>query len=294
MDSTWDCVVVGGGAAGLSAALVLGRARRRTLVVDAGGQSNLAAHAMGGLIGQDGRPPADFYADGRAELAAYPSVEVRAGEVTGGTVHDGAVVLELAGGGREAARHVLLATGVDYRYPDVPGAAERWGGSVFHCPFCHGWEVRGGALGVLGGGEEAGHRAQLLRMWSDDVTVFANGDAVPSLDPGIMVDARPVARLRGEGDALESVVFEDGAQRRCDGLLVAVTLHQRSALAQQLGVAVADGPMGAMIEADAWGRTSVPCVSAAGDASVQPPSLVNAIASGSTAAAGVVQRLSVQ
>jgi thioredoxin reductase len=264
MDATWDCVIVGAGAAGLSAALVLGRARRRTLVVDAGGQSNLAAHAMGGLIGQDGRAPAEFYAHVRAELGRYPSVEVRTGEVTG----------------------------AEYRYPDVPGAAERWGGSVFHCPFCHGWEVRGGALGVLGGGEEAAHRARLLRMWSDDVTVFADGEAVAPVGAGIAVEQRRVARLRGPGEALEAVVFADGGERRCDGLLVPVTLRQRSALPEQLGVAVVDAPMGAVIEADAWGRTSVSCVSAAGDASVQPPSLVSAIASGSTAAAGVVQRLS--
>ena len=137
MDSTWDCIVVGTGAAGLSAALVLGRARRRTLVVDAGGQSNRPAHGIGGLLGHDGRPPADFYAAGREELTTYPAVELRSGEVVGGERREAGFVLELADGAREAARRVLLTTGMDYRGPALPGIEERWGRSVFYCPFCH-------------------------------------------------------------------------------------------------------------------------------------------------------------
>src|SRR5258708_21001890 len=121
MDTTWDIIVVGAGAAGLSAALVLGRARQRTLVVDAGRQSNLVAHGIGGLLGQDTRPPADYYAAGSAEIAAYPSVELRAGEVVGGERDDdGNFALELADGSLERARPVLLATGMDYRYPELP------------------------------------------------------------------------------------------------------------------------------------------------------------------------------
>ena len=149
MEQPWDCIVVGAGAAGLSAALVLGRARQRTLVVDAGNQSNRAAHGIGGFLGQDGRPPDAFYAASREELAAYPTVELRSGEVLGGAPDEGGFVLELAGGTREATRRVLLATGMEYRLPALPGVAERWGRSVFHCPFCHGWEVRDRPLGVL-------------------------------------------------------------------------------------------------------------------------------------------------
>ena len=149
METTWDCIVVGAGAAGLSAALVLGRARQRTLVIDAGGQSNRDAHGIGGLLGNDGRPPAEFYAAGRDELAAYPTVRLRSGEVLGGARRGAGFVLELADGSREVARRVLLATGMDYRFPALPGIVERWGRSVFHCPFCHGWEVRDQPLGVL-------------------------------------------------------------------------------------------------------------------------------------------------
>ena len=127
MKKLWDCIVVDACAAGLSAALVLGRALQRTLVIDAGGQSNRDAHGIGGLLGHDGRPPAAFYAAGRDELAAYPTVELRSDEVLGGERHDAGFVLELGDGSREAARHVLLTTGMDYRFPALPGIAERWG-----------------------------------------------------------------------------------------------------------------------------------------------------------------------
>lgn len=299
----WDCIVVGGGAAGLSAALVLGRARQRTLVVDAGEQSNRPAHGIGGLLGQDGRPPDAFYAAGREELATYPSVELRSGEVVGGECRDGGVVLDLAGGGREATRRVLLATGMDYRRPALPGIEERWGRSVFHCPFCHGWEVRDRPLGVLDRGATGAQRALLLRVWSDDVTLYADGPA--ELDPGdsarlraagVDVDERPVAGLRGPGDTLTAVAFEDGTERRCGGLLVPVILHQRSELADQLGAVLTSvGPVVAnAVEVDESFHSSVPGVSAAGDVSGRMPSVANAIAAGSSAAAMIVHGLATE
>jgi len=300
MDTTWDCIVIGAGAAGLSGALVLGRARRRTLVIDAGAPSNRFAHGIGGLLGHDTRPPAEFYAAGREELTAYPTVELRSGEVLRGERDGDGFVLELAGGAREATRRVLLATGMDYRFPALPGIEERWGRSVFHCPFCHGWVVRDAALGVLDRGASALHRALLLRMWSDDVTVFADGPAELDADErrrlaaaGVTIDERPVAGLSGPADTLTSVVFADGSERACGGLLVPVTLHQRSSLAQDLGAAVAEpGPVVAdALQLDAKSCTSVPGLFAAGDASVQMPSVVNAVAAGSTAAAMIVQSL---
>src|SRR5919106_185603 len=162
-----DAERVGGGAAGLSAALVLGRARRKTLVIDAGNPSNAVAHGIGGLLGSDTRPPADFYAAGRAELVAYPTVELRAGEVVAGERKETSFALRLADGSSAYARRVLLATGMEYRLPELPGIAERWGRSVFHCPFCHGWENRDKALGVFRRGG-----ALLLRAWGDDVTLL--------------------------------------------------------------------------------------------------------------------------
>jgi thioredoxin reductase len=297
VNEPWDCIVVGGGAAGLSAALVLGRARRRTLVVDAGLQSNRFAEGIGGLLGQDGRPPAAFYAAGREELAAYPSVSLRAGEVTDGERRDGHFVLQLADGTSETARRVILATGMDYRYPELPGAAERWGRSVFHCPFCHGWEVRERPLGVLDRGESGARRALLLRAWSDDVTLLTDGpaelgeaDAESLRAAGIAVDEREVAELTGPGDELTEVVFADGSRRACGGLLVPVTLHQRSPLAERLGAALAEpGPIVVdAVQADARLRTTVPGVAVAGDASIEMPSVANAVAAGSMAAAMIV------
>ena len=300
MDAPWDCVVVGAGAAGLSAALVLGRSRRRTLVVDAGAPSNRTAHGIGGLLGQDGRPPGDFLAAGRAEVAAYPTVELRAGEVAGGTADGDGFALTLADGTRERARTVLLATGMDYRRPSLPGIEERWGRSVFHCPFCHGWEVRDRPLAVLDRGTSGLHRTRLLRLWSDDVTLLADGPAGLAPDEravldaaGVAVDERPVAGLRGPGDTLEAVVFADGTERPCGGLLVPIRLHQHGALAAQLGVdAAPPNPMAA--DAVALGSmfaTNVPGVFAAGDLGVMPPSVPGAVASGHGAAAAVVQRL---
>lgn len=300
MDTTWECIVVGGGAAGLSAALVLGRARRRTLLIDAGRQSNRTAHGVGGLLGHDGRPPDDLYAAGRSELAAYPSVRVRAGEVVRGERSDDGFALELADGTREVGRRVLLATGMDYRFPDLPGVAGRWGRSVFHCPFCHGWEVRGRALAVLDSGETGVPRALLLRAWSDEVTLLTDGpagmgagDAARLRAAGVAVDERRVAGLIGPDDGLAAVAFVDGGELACEGLLVAVTMHQRSPLAAQLGAAVAGAtPIHAdAIDVDAAFGAGAAGLYAAGDLVGGMPSVANAVAAGSNAAAHVVHSL---
>jgi thioredoxin reductase len=293
----WDCVVVGAGAAGLSAGLVLGRARRTTLIVDAGEQSNRVAEAVGGFIGADGHPPAELYERARAGLDPYGSVELRPGSVIAGSRDSDLFLLRTEAGSIERARTVVVATGMEYRPPDVPGIAERWGRSVFHCPFCHGWEVRGGRLGVLDSDEGAVHRGLLLTSWSDDVTVYTNGDPEPT-DPalaaaGVAVDTRPVAELAGAGAELDAIRFADGDERACDALLVPVTMHQRTALATQLGAGIAEaGPIAAdAIRADERGITTVSGLFAAGDITGRMPSVANAVASGSNAAAAVVQHL---
>jgi thioredoxin reductase len=300
MSSKWDCIVVGGGAAGLSAALVLGRARHRTLLVDAGGPSNLAAEGIGGLLGHEGRPPAELYALGRAELEAFPTVELRDGTVEGGERVDGGLALDLAGGGRELTRRVILATGMEYRKPDLPGLEPLWGRSVFHCPFCHGWEMRDRALAVLGGGPGGLHRAVLLRRWTDDVMLlsdgppeFDDGDRERLSAAGVEVDERPVARLIARDGTLAAVEFADGSTLAREGLLVPVTLTQRSSLAERLGAEPAEpGPvvMDALV-VDTMFRTTADGVSAAGDASAQLQQVAGAISAGSLAAVGVVQSL---
>jgi thioredoxin reductase len=299
VDDLWDCIIVGGGAAGLSAALVLGRARQRTLLIDAGGQSNLPAEGVGGLLGHDGQSPTALYAAAHRELAAYPTVAVRQGEVVSGSRFEGRIDFRLLDGSQCRARRVLLATGMDYERPAVAGVDVRWGRSVFHCPFCHGWEVRDRALGVLDSGQSGAHRALLLREWSSSVTVYSNGpadlddvDARRLRTAGVIVDDRHVVKLCGPGTSLTAVRFADRTERICDGLLVPVTLKQRSPLAAQLGVELADpGPVAFdAVRVDATNRTSVPEVYAAGDTTTMP-SVANAIASGSVAAAMIVHDL---
>ncbi len=296
----WECLVIGGGAAGLSAALVLGRARKRTLVIDAGRQSNRAAHGIGGLLGHDGRPPAELYELGRKELEQYPSVEVRSGEVRIAKRCGTGFQVELADGTRERVKRVLLAMGMDYRPPELPGLEEIWGTSVFHCPFCHGWEVRDQPLAVLAEGERAVHMATLMRGWSDDVVLLTGGSG--GLDAehraglsgaGVTVDDRQVAGLASERGELTAVVFADGSRLPRRGLLVPTTLHQRTDLAAQLGVKfAAAGPVSVdAIEVDAMSRTSVPGVFAAGDVCAQMPQVAAAVSAGSLAAVSVVQSL---
>jgi len=300
MDGGWDCVVVGGGSAGLSAALVLGRARRRTLLLDAGEQSNLAAAGIGGLHGHDGRSPAELYESARAEIAAYPSVEVRTGE----TVRDArrappGFELELQGSSSVGARKVLLAMGMEYRPPALPGVRERWGGAVFHCPFCHGWEVREKRLGVLGSGATGTQKAILLRAWSEEVKLLTDGDRELGAEErarldaaGVEIEERPLERLLGEGRNLAAVEFRDGSQVKLEGLLVGVSLHQRSDLASRLGTAFVSNPLSEeAIEVKAKFETGVSGLYAAGDACLPMPSVANAVASGSTAAAMIVQAL---
>jgi thioredoxin reductase len=291
---TWDCAIVGGGAAGTSAALVLGRARRRTLLLDAAAPSNLAAPHVGGLLGHDGTPPADLYALARRQLEPYASVVRRPAEVVAGTREDGVFHLELRDGEPALARRVLLATGMAYELPDLPGVRELWGDTVFHCPFCHGWELRDRPLAVLGRGESGRFRALLLRGWSDDVVLLTDGpgelgptDRARLESAGVRVDERPVAGLvdcsaHGAcGRHLEAVRFADGTTLPRAGLLVPVTLRQRSDLAARLGAETTEA---GTVGANANGETSVPGLFAAGDLTARIQQVVSAAAAGANAA----------
>jgi thioredoxin reductase len=265
----WDCVVVGGGVAGLSAALVLGRARRRTLVLDRDGQSNRPADHVGGLLGNDGTPPDELYARAREELAAYDAVVLQHAEAVDARADGDDFVVAVGDDGHEVqARALILATGMDYEVPDVPGFREHWGRAVFHCPFCHGWEVRDRRLVVYGDGEIADRQAALLKAWTDDVTVVDPGD---------------VAGLRVDDGVLQAVVRHDGSEVPCDGVLIHAPLRLRGALPERLGLALTDN---GLVAVDAFAHTSVPGVYAAGDLAVAPQQV--AVALGSGHLAGVV------
>jgi thioredoxin reductase len=167
---THDVAIIGGGPAGLSAALVLGRARRRVIVIDAGTPRNAAASHMQGFLSRDGTPPAAFLRAARAEVQLY-GVELVDDRVVGATA---GFALGLSGGRTITARHLLLATGATDELPNVPGARERWGRDFLHCPYCHGWEVRGQPLGVLSTGPGSVEHAHLLRQWTDDLILFTH------------------------------------------------------------------------------------------------------------------------
>jgi thioredoxin reductase len=278
---------VGGGAAGLSAALVLGRARQDVLLVDAGNQSNRPAHAIGGLLAQEGTSPAALYAAAHEQLAQYPSVAVRRGEVDS-IERDGDGFRARVADADVRARRVLLAMGMEYAVPDLPGVAERWGDRVFHCPFCHGWEARDGRLALLADGEGAMIRALLLRGWSDDVVLLGTVDdaARAKLDAaGVPVDDRPVAAITGDG---ATVVFADGSELERDAVMAEAPLRQRSTLAADLGLELT--PAGA-IKVDTFARTSLRGVFAAGDVAGTHAQVSTAIGAGAAAGGFIRQDL---
>ena len=211
-NARYDVVVVGGGAAGLSAALVLGRARRRVVVVDGGAPRNAPAAHMQGFLSRDGMSPAELLAVGREEAAAY-GVEFISGHVI--SVEPGFVV-SLDDGETLTARRLLIATGATDELPSIPGLQERWGRDFLHCPYCHGWEVRDQPLGVLGTGPSSVEHAQLIRQWSDDLIFFAHTYELTDTERE-QLEARGIrivdAEVRGivvEEDRLRGVVLGDG------------------------------------------------------------------------------------
>ncbi|MFT3877196.1 MAG: FAD-dependent oxidoreductase [Propioniciclava sp.] len=260
--NSWDVIVAGGGPAGLSAALMLGRARRRTLVIDAGSPRNRFAAHMHGVLGQEGVPPGELLDRSWDEVAGY-GVERLSGAVMGVEREPDGLRITTTDGAVLRARALIVATGLTDELPAIPGLAERWGVTVLHCPYCHGWEVRDQHLGVLTTSPLGLHQAELIRQWSDRVTVFTAG--LGSLEPetaerlrarGIVLEPEPVVGLLGEGTALESVWLRDGRQVRMDALFTAGTPRPRDDFLAPLDLARTDTPWGSFLAVDAMGQTS--------------------------------------
>ena len=289
-----DVAIIGGGAAGLSAALVLGRARRRVLVIDAGTPRNAPAAHMQGFLSRDGTPPADLLSAARAEVRHYgvELVEDRVIDATAG------FAVRLAGGRTIEARHVLVATGAADQLPDVLGARERWGRDFLHCPYCHGWEVRDQAIGVLGTSPHSITHAHLLRSWSDDVTFFPHTQTV-SAEERATLDARDIVVVDGlvaevvvTDDRLRAVLLADGRVVERDALFIrpAVVAHEGSPAAL-LGRELQPG---GLVRVDAEGRTSVPGVWAAGNATNPRAQVITAAGEGSAVAIAINTELVAQ
>lgn len=282
-------MIVGGGPAGLSAALVLGRARRSVLVVDEGRPANAAsAHAIGGLLAQAGVAPAELRREGREQLAGYDSVDQRADVVVDADRGPAGFTVRLGEGGSARARSIVLAHGLRYEPPPLPGIEGLWGNTVFHCPFCDGWEVRDLPLAFHGNGSDAAHSALFLSNWSRDVVLCTDGPAQvdekrAALDAaGVRVREEPIRSLVGSGGALERIEFMAGPPEHREALFVRTRRDQPNGLAAALGCNVSDG---GTIIADGDGRTGVDGVYAAGDTATEHSrSVANAIGTGSRVA----------
>ncbi|PWI20067.1 thioredoxin reductase [Streptomyces sp. Act143] len=287
-----EVIVIGGGAAGLSAALVLGRARRRTLVVDAGEHRNAPSAHLQGYLSRDGMSPAEFLATGREEIARYGVglVRDRVVEVSRGF----GVTLE--SGRTLRARRLVIATGLKDELPEVPGVAERFGRDVLHCPYCHGWEVRDRAFGVLATTPLSVHQALMVSQWSKDVTFFLHTVAAEELSDedlrrlaaaGVKVVPGEVAGLRVEDDRLTGVRLADGSVHAREVLFTAPRAVPQNGLLVQLGAELNETPFGAYPVVDATGQTTVPGVWAVGNAMGFAEQVINAAAGGYRAGATI-------
>ncbi|GGT08939.1 NAD(P)/FAD-dependent oxidoreductase [Streptomyces griseoviridis] len=295
-NEAYDVVVVGGGAAGLSAALVLGRARRRALVVDAGEPRNAPAAHMQGYLSRDGMPPAEFLAAGREEVASYGVEQVRDRAVAV-TRDDGGFAVELAGGRRVRARRLIVTTGLKDELPEIPGVAERFGRDVVHCPFCHGWEVRDERFGVVASTPLSVHQALMVTGWSDDVTLFLHTVEESELSDqdlrrlaaaGVKVVPGEVAGLVVDDDRITGVRLADGSVHERSVVFVAPRAVPRTGLLEQLGAELTETPFGSYPVVDASGQTSVPGVYTAGNAMGFGEQVVHAVSGGYRAASAVV------
>ncbi len=298
----YDVVIVGGGAAGLSAALVLGRARRRVVVVDAGQPRNAPAAHMQGFLGSDGLPPAELLAHGRTEVAGYGvdqgtgtvSRITRHGTTTGSahSLHEFQVAL--VDGTTLETRTILVTTGLRDQVPDIPGVRERWGRDLLHCPYCHGYEVADQPVGVLAGEPattaEALAHAHLIRQWSDDVVLFANGATLTAAQReqlvaraiGIVDD--PVVSLAVDDDHLTGIVIDGGRIVPRAAVFVRPQFVPNDTLLVDLGCTVRDN---GWVQVDPTGATTVPGVWAAGNATNPRAQVITAAGEGSAAAIAI-------
>lgn len=292
-----DAVIVGAGPAGLSAAQMLGRARRRTLVIDADAPRNRFADHMHAVVGFDGSTPAELRRRGRVEAEAY-GVAFASGRVERIAEIDGGLEVVVGGSsGPITTRALIVATGVSDRLPDIPGLAERWGRTVLHCPYCHGWEVRDRRIGVLATSPMSLHQIELLRQWSPDVVAFtaALGDLDAEvterlLARGIHLVASEVVAVTGPdgpGGAIGAVVTADGRVTPIDAIFTGGKLEPHDGFLADLDLVRAEGPVGSFIAVDASGATSHPHVWAAGNVVTPMGNVPLSMGAGSMAGAAV-------
>lgn len=282
--TTFDAVIIGGGAAGLAAAVALARSLRSVLVVDAGSPRNAPAEGAHNVLGQEGISPLELVTKGRAEARGY-GAHIRDGWVSGVRRPPGVEVafeIDIATDDQPCetvtARRILFASGLVDELPEIPGLAEHWGTSVLHCPFCHGYEVAGKRLVVLATAAHAAHPILLFAQLSDDVTIVMQGSAESGVEfadedrqrfdaLGLRIVAQPATGIVAEAGTLSGVTLADGSTIPADAVIVTPRFSARTELFRSLGGEVADDGFGDYIPVDMGGRTAVPGVWAAGNAS---------------------------
>ncbi len=293
--ATYDVVVVGGGAAGLSGALTLGRARRSVLVVDASEPRNAPASGVHGFLTRDGTNPSELLEAGRAEARRYDA-RVIEGRVAWAAAVEGGFTVDLEDGRRVGARRLLVTTGLVDELPDVPGLRERWGRDVLHCPYCHGWEVRDLPIGVLALNSWAAHQALLFRQWSADVTLLLHTASRPTDEEAEKLAARGIAVVEGEVASLEIVEDHLAGVRMGGGEVVALRalaimprVVTRTEMFKGLSLETTGHPsgLGEHVETDATGLTEVPGVWVAGNVADLAETVVGAAAAGVRAGAAI-------
>ncbi|KAA6182808.1 NAD(P)/FAD-dependent oxidoreductase [Pseudomonas veronii] len=283
-----DVIIVGGSYAGLSAGLQLARARRKVLVIDAGLRRNRFAATSHGFLGQDGQAPGIIAAEGRSQLMEYPTVTWVQDSVVQAEAEQGGFSVRTQCNGGFQAKRLILATGVVDELPGIDGLQERWGKRVFHCPYCHGYELGQGRIGVLATSPLAMHHALMLPDWGS-TTLFTNGVFTPNAEQqaqldrrGVSVESAAVTRISGERADLE---LADGRIVQLDGVFI-MSRTRLSPLAEQLGCGRGDGPTGPYLHTDETRQTSVAGVFACGDASLAAGSVALAVAEGVRAGVG--------
>lgn len=276
----------------------LGRARRRVLVIDAGLPRNRFAHAGHGFFGQDGKPPYAILEEAASQVRAYPTVELLKGEaLMARKLEDGSFAVTVTGDRERLGRRLILATGVRDELPSIPGLSERWGVTVLHCPYCHGYEVRDQALGVLAVHPMSAHQATLIPDWGP-TTYFTQGEFEPDAEQltrfaarGVTIERSPIVALLGASPVLEAVRLSDGRILPLQALFTASKTHLASPLAEQLGCTLEAGFTGPYLRVDDWKQTTLPGVYAAGDAASPMHNATFASAAGVAAGVGAHQSL---
>lgn len=295
--SEWDVIIVGGGSAGLSAALMLGRSRRRVLVVDGGEPRNRFSEHMHGVLGHDHSSPLDLLAAGRAELTRYDDATVESGTVVSATPLDTDAIgfeVELASGERHTARRMLLATGLRDELPDIPGLAEQWGRTAALCPYCDGWEVRDQRIAVIATDAGNTHQAQLMRQLSPQVTFYSQGAnltpvARAGLDArGITIESRTVVEVVGDATGgLSGIRLDDGSEQEADAIFVAPRSVPNDGLLRALRARTIRQNGVDWVLVDESGRTNVRGLWAAGNIATAHSSVPVAMSAGNVAGSGI-------